>query len=152
MILFLDFDGVLHPDPCVDADMLFCHLPLLESVLRDFLSVQVVISSTWRANRTLDELRAYFSSDIADRVIGVTPNWRDLPNLLDTIGHTYVRQVEIEGWRRASGRSWEQWVALDDKAYWFRPFSPNLVRCDSRFGFANDVRNELIEKFIKIRQ
>lgn len=152
MILFLDFDGVLHPDPCTDAGMLLCHLPRLESVLRDFPSVQVVISSTWRATRTLGELRAYFSPDIADRVIGVTPNWRDLPDLLDTIGHTYVREVEIEGWLRASGRPWEQWVAIDDKAYWFRPFLPNLVRCDSRFGFADDVLYELTEKLIKIRQ
>lgn len=146
MILFLDFDGVLHPDPCVDVDLLFCHLPRLESVLRDFPVVQVVISSTWRATRTLDDLRAYFSPDIAVRIIGVTPNWRDLPDLLDTIGHTYVRQVEIEGWLRASGWSWEQWAAIDDKAYWFRPFLPNLVRCDSRFGFDENVAWKLKAK------
>ncbi|MFZ6774829.1 HAD domain-containing protein [Undibacterium sp. SXout7W] len=143
MILFLDFDGVLHPEPCVDTGMLLCHLPLLESVLREFPSVQVVISSTWRATRTLNELRDYFSPDIADRVIGVTPNWRDLPDLLDAIGHTYVRQVEIEGWLRASGRPWEQWVAIDDKPYWFRPFLPNLVKCDSQVGLCDSVINEL---------
>lgn len=35
MILFLDFDGVLHPAIChCDADLL-CRRPLLESVLRD---------------------------------------------------------------------------------------------------------------------
>lgn len=51
-----------------------------------------------------------------------------------------------------SGRPWEQWVAIDDKVYWFKPFLPNLVRCDSRFWFADDVRNELIGKFIEIQQ
>jgi hypothetical protein len=29
LILFLDFDGVLHPQPCF-ADSAFCRLPLLE--------------------------------------------------------------------------------------------------------------------------
>ena len=97
--------------------------------------------------RTLDDLRAYFSPDIAVRIIGVTPNWRDLPDLLDTIGHTYVRQVEIEGWLRASGWPWEHWIALDDKAYWFRPFLPNLVRCDSKFGITDGEINQLAVKF-----
>ncbi len=146
MILFLDFDGVLHPDPCHDAGMLLCHLPRLESVLRDFPDVQVVISSTWRATRTLDELRAYFSQDIAARVIDVTPSWSDLPDLLDIIGHSYVRQVEIEGWLRASGRPWEQWIAIDDKAYWFKPFLSNLVSCNSWIGLDDVVVEKLKSK------
>lgn len=146
MILFLDFDGVLHPDPCSDPSILFCHLPRLESVLREFPDVQVVISSTWRAAHTLADLKAYFSPDIELRIIGVTPNWRDLPDLLDTIGHTYVRQVEIEGWLRTSGRPWEKWIAIDDKAYWFKPFLPNLIISDARFGLADDVVDKLRKK------
>lgn len=146
MILFLDFDGVLHPDPCHDTSILFCHSPRLESVLRDFQDVPIVISSTWRTARTLDDLKAFFSPDIAPRIIGVTPAWRDLPDLLDTIGHTYVRQVEIEGWLRASGRPWEKWIAIDDKAYWFKPFLPNLVISDPRFGLADDVVDRLRKK------
>jgi hypothetical protein len=134
MILFLDFDGVLHLDPCYGSNMLICHLPRLESILRDFPDVQIVISNTWRAAHTLGDLKAYFSPEIAARIIGVTPTWRDLPDLLNAIGHTYVRQVEIEGWLRASGRPWEKWIAIDDKAYWVKPFLPNLVRTDVRFG------------------
>lgn len=146
MILFLDFDGVLHPDPCWDEAILLQHLPRLESVLRDFPAVEIVISSTWRDTRTLDQLRSYFSPDIAARIIDVTPNWRDLTDLCEILGSTYVRQVEIEGWLRASGRPWEQWVALDDKAYWFRPFLPNLIRCDASTGLSIDVELELRKK------
>lgn len=148
MILFLDFDGVLHPDPCNARSILFCHLPRLESVLRDFADVQIVISSTWRTAHTLNDLKAYFSPDIAPRIIGVTPSWRDLPDLLKTIGHTYVRQVEIEGWLRALGRPWEKWIAIDDKAYWFKPFLPNLIRTDARFGLADDVIDKLRARLI----
>lgn len=147
MILFLDFDGVLHPEPCSDSSILFCHLPRLESVLRDFPDVRIVISSTWRTAHTLDNLKANFSPDIAQRIIGVTPAWRDLPDLLDTIGHTYVRQVEIEGWLRASGRPWEKWIAIDDKAYWFKPFLPNLVIADARFCLTDVVVDELRKNF-----
>lgn len=76
MILFLDFDGVLHPQ--YDAEPtpvseIFCHLPRFESVMRDFPSVEIVISSTWCIQFSLDELRSRFSPDIAARIIDGTP-------------------------------------------------------------------------------
>ena len=47
MILFLDFDGVLHLEPAFAKDML-SQLPLVEEILRDFAQVEIVISSAWR--------------------------------------------------------------------------------------------------------
>ena len=56
MILFLDFDGVLHPlhdnvptpenhdNVPTPADQLFCYLPRFEAVMRDFPMVKIVIS------------------------------------------------------------------------------------------------------------
>ena len=49
-LLFLDVDGVLHP---VGTDYsfssrFFSHLPLLEELLQEFRSIDVVISSDWR--------------------------------------------------------------------------------------------------------
>ena len=38
MILFLDFDGVLHPEydrQAAPADVAFCHLPRFEAVMRE---------------------------------------------------------------------------------------------------------------------
>lgn len=43
MILFLDFDGVLHPR--APGQHLFSNLARLEAVLRDFEFVEVVITS-----------------------------------------------------------------------------------------------------------
>jgi hypothetical protein len=105
---------------------LLAHLPALETVLRARPAVEVVISSTWRSTRTLDELRAIFSDDIATRIIGVTPQWRDFQD--DANWGTYVRQAEIEAWLRTNGRAWEEWVAIDDQRALFRPFCKNLVQ------------------------
>lgn len=46
MILFLDIDGVLPDSP--QPDVRLRALPRLVEVLRDFLQVEVVISSLWR--------------------------------------------------------------------------------------------------------
>jgi len=145
MILFLDFDGVLHPEPCYDDTRLFCHRELFESVVRDCPYVEIVISSTWRHNLSLDEIRALFSPEVSEKIVGVTPDWVDLPDLQEVIGQ-YRRHVEIEGYLRRSGKPWQDWVALDDKAYWFKPFLRNLVRCDSTIGMTPEIAESLRNK------
>lgn len=132
MILFLDFDGVLHPEPLYDESQLFCRLPMLEDCLSAFPEVSIVISSTWRDLRTLDELRELFSQEIGSRIVGTTPSWRDIPEIVATIG--YQRHAEIEGWLRQAGVPWEKWVAIDDKPWLFKPFLSNLVVCDTAVG------------------
>ena len=45
MILFLDFDGVLHPegeDHILNGGVDFCFLPRLEALLREFPHVKIV--------------------------------------------------------------------------------------------------------------
>ena len=143
----LDFDGVLHPDPCPAGDLFFCRLPVLEEVLREFPSVEIVITSTWRSTRSLSELKDFFSSDIAQRVIGATPKWQDHPDLSARIGPSYLRSIEIEGWLRSDGKPWLNWVALDDKRHWFRPFSKNLVLCDPATGLTAATAFELRRRF-----
>jgi hypothetical protein len=137
MLLFLDFDGVLHPEPCQDEE-LFCRLAQFEDLMHDFPQVDIVISSTWRDKRDLSTLRKLFSPSIAERIIGVTPTWSDHLELLEVIGQ-YQRHVEIEGWLRQQGRAWESWIALDDRAYLFKPFLPDLVICDSSTGLTEQV-------------
>ena len=132
MILFLDFDGVLHPDITYGEAALLCKLPVLEGVLRRRPAVQVVVSSTWREKRSLHELRALFSADIAPRIIDATPAWRDVQGE-ETFG-AYVRQAEIEAWLRTTGRVWESWLALDDQAHLFRPFCKNLLATNPATG------------------
>lgn len=53
MLPFLDFDGVLHPDRST-IDQFFCRLPLLETWLRKHPTVDVAISSSWRAAHPIE--------------------------------------------------------------------------------------------------
>lgn len=123
LILFLDFDGVLHPEG-VGEDLHFVHLTNLEAVLREFPSVQVVVSSAWRLDMPLEELQQKFSQDIRARVIGVTPT---LPYLEAKYGQ---RQRECELWLRETypaGVATPRWLALDDRESYFDRGCPNLV-------------------------
>jgi hypothetical protein len=143
----LDFDGVLHPEPCYDVDRYFIFLPRLESVLREFSNVKIVISSTWRESHSLSELKKYFSPDIAELIIGVTPHWQDIPEIVEVIG--YQRHAEIEAWIRQSSAQWENWVAIDDKPYLFKPFLNNLLKTNSLTGFDETVEKILRTKLLK---
>lgn len=82
IVLFIDFDGVLHDDKAGDlalhegtmrivGERLFCWAPLLASALSAFPDVRIAIHSSWRHFHTLDELRSLLP-DLADRVVGAT--------------------------------------------------------------------------------
>ena len=128
MILFLDFDGVLHPEydrQAAPADVAFCHLPRFEAVMRDHPEVEIVISSTWREQFPLDDLRARFSPDIAARIVGATP-------ITPRIDGKYLparREGEILDWLRQAEREHEPWLALDDAAWQFQQHRDRLIAC-----------------------
>ena len=134
MILFLDFDGVMHPqyeDQPVPIDVAFCHLPRFEAVMRDFPSVEIVISSSWREQFSLDQLRAWFSVDIAARITGTTtlPQHVEPPRLVEQ------REWEIVTWLSQHNRSDEPWIALDDATWQFKRFRDRVVACRAYVGF-----------------
>jgi hypothetical protein len=142
MILFLDFDGVLHPEhdgEPTPPDRVFCHLPCFESVMRDFPAVEIVISSTWRYQFSLDELRARFSPDIAARIIDATPQ-------TERIEGQYLparREGEILEWLRANGRENMEWIALDDAAWQFQEYRDRLVACTWYLGLDDAAESRL---------
>ena len=138
MIVFLDFDGVLHSEPCA-RDELFCHLPLFEEVLREYPAVQAVISSAWRLvyrRRPISRLRQHFSPDVAGRIIGVTPDYRRANEAMAPNGlGLFTRQWECVDWLRAHRPAGTPWLAIDDRDYLFAPCCGNLILCDSAVGF-----------------
>ncbi len=138
MILFLDFDGVLHPEyegQAVPTDVAFCCLHRFEAIMRDHPTVEIVISSTWRVQFSLDGLRARFSADIAARIIGATPT---IPRIEGQY-LTARREGEILAWLTGAGRQGEPWVALDDAAWQFELHRDHLVACASRIGLDDKV-------------
>ena len=104
MILFLDIDGVLHPDP-PQPDQRLRSLPRLVAVLQDFPLVEIVISSLWREHLSLDQLRELFPLDLRKRIIDVTPIAERIEGWLPV-----RREGEILDWLKSSGRINEPWT------------------------------------------
>lgn len=107
-VLFLDFDGVLHPTGGESSGARFAKRPLLETLLRepDLCHVEIVISSTWREAYPLKQLVSIFSEDIRPRIIGATPTLAD-------VAPRYLRYREIKSWL-AAHPAINYWAALDD--------------------------------------
>lgn len=144
-LLFLDIDGVLHP---VGTDYsfssrFFSHLPLLEDLLREFKSVDIVISSDWRLAESVEQLQRYFSADIRPRIIGATPQI-DPDAIVDC-----RRQLEIQVWLDGNGRSDAEWVALDDWPDSFEAGFERLVLTDRKLAFGQDSFQELRSHFLR---
>lgn len=135
VVAFLDFDGVTHPEPCF-PDNVLCRLPLIEEVLREYPTVGVVISSSWRDVYSFGDLREFFSPDISQRILGVTPSiMRPSPDWLPGHVPRFEREWECETWMRQNRPFGTRWLALDDRAHWFSPACSNLLLTDARTGF-----------------
>lgn len=131
MLIFLDFDGVLHPffplpDNSDKDNAHFCGVPRLAQVLVKHPTAQVVISSTWRLGRSLDQLRALLGPVVGARVVGVTPK--------GSFSHgPGGRLEEIQMYLSQTSDPNQPWVALDDVDTLFDAKSP-LIVCPDQFG------------------
>lgn len=143
-VLFLDFDGVMHPEFCHESKH-FVHLKNFEAVMRAAPHVELVISSTWRHKRSLEELKALFSDDVATRIIGTTPLYAQLENIPDTL-QGYEREAECRFWLRQHGRAAQEWLALDDRSWNFRPFNSNVLLVDGNVGLSADAAQTLLAR------
>ena len=115
MILFIDFDGVLHPffplpDLPDDENAFFSYLPRLMRELDDFPGVDVVISSSWR---TSENLMTQVPETLRQRIAGHTPeikrrvrkqyptNFVPEPiRYLEILHYLKSKKLEAAQWRR----------------------------------------------------
>jgi hypothetical protein len=125
-IIFLDFDGVLHPD----GEGLFSQREIFESYLLKMPDVEVIVSSTWREDYDLNALREFFSPSVRHQIQGVTPVLEDG---CDQGG----RQREIHAYLEAAGLNDKNatWVVLDDMAMFFEAGYPYVILTESTRGF-----------------
>ena len=84
MILFLDFDGVLHPDavylergrPVLRADgELFMWSRYLVDVLASAPQIRIVLSTSWARELRFNRARDYLTAELRPMVIGATWHW-----------------------------------------------------------------------------
>lgn len=129
-VLFLDFDGVLHPvgEPAFDEDFrlvenprLFVWRPILEQLLSPYPNVRIIISSDWR--RLFDDATLL-------RVLG--PLSKRFAGVVESYGPSRSEEVLTEVKRR----SISQWLALDDhpSVIAAQPGERRFIACASATG------------------
>lgn len=131
VLLFLDFDGVTHPNTFHAQE--FCYLPLLESLLRRQPNVGVVISSSWREESDFERLRAPFSEDLRARVIACAP-------VLSEGRSDGGRWREIELFFTENALMGMPFLILDDEARLFPEGLDELYLTDSSGLTEIDIR------------
>ena len=143
-VLFLDFDGVLHPEHCHESKH-FCRLPILEDALRQVPGTKVVITSTWRLEQSLEDLRQRFSPGIANMIQGVTPRYSELQNVPGTLV-SYQREAECHAWLWSKNLPHCNWLAVDDRSWLYRPFCKSLLLVDGRDGLTEATAYQLVTR------
>jgi hypothetical protein len=157
MILFLDFDGVLHPEPAPTRHYL-CRLPMLEEILMDYPKVEIVISSAWRLDWTAEweqiaGMKNHFSLALRDRVVGVTPDHR-LTSTSQAPGGLadFLREWECMDWMGTHRPAGTPYLMLDDRPWLFRANNPHLMIVDCDDGFLPDNEAELRSRLASMEE
>lgn len=148
-ILFLDIDGVMNSQqscmywhqkkkntPDGEWNPLkgeFCPIAVsnLNFLLSEIPELQIVISSSWRLGRTLQDLKNIFEGEGIDpiKIINKTPHH----------GFGSIRGTEIQEFMVNNGLEFENIVILDDDSD-MGALELRLVKTDNRIGFCwNDI-------------
>lgn len=149
LTLFLDFDGVLHPEFC-NAKEHFCCLAHFEDAVRRIPACSIVISSTWRLQQSIEKMRRNFSPGIGSLIVGATPMFKDLDVVPDRL-LGYEREAECEAWLRTHERAHLPWIAIDDRPWLYRPFNSSLFLVDGATGLTPDRAQKLVHQALLAR-
>ncbi len=157
-VLFLDFDGVLHPDavfmtkkgPTLRAEgSLFMWAELLIEALEEFPHVPIVLSTSWVRHMGFSRARSYLPTPLKTRVIGATwhssmgkgwldQNWWDRASRYEQICR-YVDRAHLQAW-----------VSVDDDSErWPQEALGHLVCCDGQLGLSQPGRVEDVRSHLK---
>jgi predicted protein tyrosine phosphatase len=145
MYVFLDIDGVLLKDdevPIDDIELLEAGyakfdpscLQEFENVIRHYPETKIVISSAWREQFSLEEIKSHFSDDVAEKIIGVTP--------VAKVVQKFYRHLEVLDYLKSNNLTEVAWVAIDDFAEHFPKGTPMVVTNRYR-GFDKSAAEKL---------
>lgn len=130
-LLFLDFDGVLHPAGGEPGQVLpFCWVSELAEELASHLDVGLVIHSSWIDVHTVEAMRE-FLGPLGPRLIGKVGPGEKSPAVL-----SFVRE-----------RPDLPWLVIDDDPTRFGPeFPGSVLMCDPSTGLSDpEIRRRLRE-------
>lgn len=143
-ILYLDYDGVLHPEPVYRhprggmyfgvehaGHSLFEHAELLVEALAPYPKVAIVLSTSWVRVLGYSQAMAYLPEALRSRVIGAT--FHSAMNKFEFDAMTRGAQVLADATRRSA----TSWVALDDdEDGWVGAASKHLVLIAGKAGLS----------------
>ena len=123
-ILFLDYDGVLHPDEVFNSNghpflnvpgmRLFEYIPHLIEVLNDYPEVHIVLSTSWVGAIGFEQAKAYLPSILQDKIVGSTNINTPICSGWTVSSSSYTRYQQIQKW--LNSKFVAGWVALDNDA------------------------------------
>lgn len=155
-VLFLDYDGVLHPDAVYRTSQgivlrrqglrLFEWAPLLEAALAPHPEVRIVLSTSWVRVVDFDHSRQRLPPGLQTRVIGAT--WHSQMDEFEWETLSRFNQVM----RYVVRHRLQRWLAIDDDAEgWPTHYRMQLVLTDSELGLSADKTiRELAEKLARL--
>jgi HAD domain in Swiss Army Knife RNA repair proteins len=120
-VLYLDFDGVLHPDavfryrnpPAIRLQApgheLFESAPVLDQLLAPYPGIRIVLSTSWVRELGFNEARETLPSALQARVVGATFHRRHHDYYTFSRLSRYVQIVDDVQRRRPT-----RWLAIDD--------------------------------------
>ncbi|WEK29667.1 MAG: HAD domain-containing protein [Candidatus Pseudomonas phytovorans] len=158
VVLFLDFDGVLHPDAAFRtkygielraAGELMMHAEVLQGILDDFPRVRISLSTSWVRMLGYQRARAALPEGLRNRTVSAT--WHSRMRATAREGYDlFTRYEQICGAVARAGIT--RWVAIDDDPDFSWPDGdPRLVRCDPNQGLGNQsTQEELRAKLAKL--
>lgn len=154
-LLYLDFDGVLHPElvlrsrkrgihlaPGLEHHSLFENVHILVEELRPYPQVLIILSTSWVRVLGFTGAAGYLPMRLKERVVGATFHSAMRKDWFITLPR--AQQVM----RDVSTREPAAWVAIDDDvADWPEQASANFVASDPVQGLAAEwVRKDLQQK------
>ena len=137
-IVFLDFDGVLHPtnylnfetingELVLTDDIRFCWAEVLWNLIAKF-DCHLVIHSSWRSSYTLQELQYLLPASLAGRVVAITAGDNRYEGILN-----YVEEAKVKNY-----------IILDDAADEFPSDCSELLLCHGNRGISSqDIQNRV---------
>jgi hypothetical protein len=154
-IIFLDIDGVLNSSRYFiqrnasqqeirehsDADEFDPEAIKLINNLCVDINAYVVISSTWRIGRTIEELQNLFTCAGATfKIVGVTP----------IINYSMCRGLEVQEWLSKNREyGFEDYVIIDDDSDFFIHQIPHFFHVDNYHGITPNTCYK-IRRFFKV--
>lgn len=147
--LFLDYDGVLHPDlvsltpkgyELLCPGHLMMHAGILAEILEDFPSVSLHLSTSWVRFIGLRRACDALPTALRDRVLSATWQSRMSPQSRATYdAQSRFEQIQSATTRLGIGR----WLAIDADPLHSWPFADDrLIRCNPALGLG-EVRTQM---------